>query len=331
MEYAEIAVANGRPPHVNKILSALARKLGEPRDDSRGWHHFWCPFDEHAAPKLGVHLADGRFNCISCHRSGYISDLLAELGIKLEWESGKARPHRQTVLPTPPASIPGFVPFAQTPLWAQKDTGPTGVFLKDCAAYMKRRAGLTIDDAAGEGWGYCQSGFFALRLVIPIFIDGRRVSFLARSIYDFLEPKELAGQQKDGWWPRSELVLGLDDVREGRPLVLVEGIWDKRHVAQAIPGYSVVSTLGSHLSAGACGRLLAKKPSRIIFFYDGDDAGREGVKAGIRALRGRGFGAVHVATAPTGKDPDDLEPLAIVTHVEQAPHWMKAPTRMSCD
>lgn len=316
---------------MSRILSALSRKLGDGHTDARGWTHFQCP--RCSRPKLGVNLESMRFRCVRCGDfGGAISDLMTELGIRVEFEPEAPKKYRPTALPTPPGQIPGFKHFG-TPTFPGS---PEAIFVKDAIAYAKRRGGMSLDDMIREGWGYVDSGLYAMRIIVPIFIDGRRVNFLARSIYDFLEPKELPGETSAGWWPRSELVYGLDDVVPGAPLVLVEGMWDQKKTKSAVPGYSVVSTLGSHLSPGAAGRLLAKRPSKIIFFYDGDLAGREGVEkrrrnkqgreivtGGIKLLRARGYRDTYVVATPEGKDPDEIPAVESAELIESAVPWYK--------
>lgn len=305
---------------MSAILSALARKLGDYREDSRGWYHFECPWDIHSAPKLGIHLETMRFNCISCHKGGAVSDLLEALGIHIELEAARPK-RRRKELAWPPSRIPHFASFREMGVYS--DTSPEAIFLNDVEKYVEKCGRMTWAELEKTGWGYCTAGRDAMRLIVPVFMDKHLVSYLARSIYDFLEPKELAGPLKDGWWPRDELCYGLDSVLPGRPLVLVEGLWDRRHLRRCVPGVSHVSMLGSHLSAGVCGRILAKRPSRIILFLDGDDAGRAGTTAAIGLLRKRKYPNIYAVRTEDGKDPDDYAAVEAVNAIETAGHWMK--------
>jgi hypothetical protein len=300
---------------VSRILSALSRKLGQYHTDSRGWSHFSC--FGCGKQKLGVHLANMRWSCFVCHKSGWVSDLLKTLDIKLELEPRKPKPYRAPVLPEPPLEIPGFKRFIDT-----HDGGLTNQFLKDCVAYTQCRGGLGLTDLAERGWGYIQYGVYGMRLVIPIVQDRKIVNFIARSVYDFLEPKELAGPADGGWWPRPEIAMGLDEVSTGDSIVLVEGPWDKVNLDRALPGYTIIALLGSHISQGVAGRLLAKKPSRITFFLDGDDAGRNGVAAGVKLLKKRKFSNLYIVDTPDDKDPDELVDES-ANLVKFANHWMK--------
>lgn len=261
-----------------------------------------------------------RFNCISCHKSGFVSDLLQALGIHLELEPAKPKRRRQA-LAWPPSRIPHFVPFSQNRV--VYDGSPEAIFRADATSYVARRGRMTPEQLEASGWGYCTDGADALRLIVPVFMEQHLVSYLARSIYDFLEPKELAGRLKDGWWPRDELCYGLDAVKEGRPLVLVEGLWDRRHLRAIVPGVSIVSLLGANLSAGVCGRLLSKRPSKIVLFLDGDDAGRAGTERAIDVLRRRQYKEIYAVWTEAGKDPDEYEATAAVTAIEEAGSWRR--------
>lgn len=309
---------------MSHLLHALARKLGDYTSSGNGWYNFECVWDQHKSAKLGVNLERMRYACLSCHKFGDVASLLAELGIRMEWETGAPpRRKKRADLPLPPTEIPGFVPFSEAQ--AGEPGSPSDLFLRDVHKYGIKRAGVGLKWMADRGWGFAPSGELAMRLIVPVHVGGLLVNYLARSIYDFLEPKELGGSNANGWWPRSECALGLDQIPVGAAIVLVEGMWDKVVVERALGLAPVVSTLGSHLSSAVAGRLLAKKPTSITFLYDGDQAGRDGTTEGVKLLRKRGAGALaRVAVCPWGKDPDELGDDGVRSAMIKSQHWLKA-------
>ena len=95
------------------------------------------------------------------------------------------------------------------------------------------------------------------------------VNFAARAVFPSMQPKELfpADVNKDDY------LYGLDEVRRGDMVFVVEGIFDAEKVRSV--GARAVAVLGSQMSGVQIGKLLAKKPSKVLLMFDNDVPGEK--------------------------------------------------------
>lgn len=176
--------------------------------------------------------------------------------------------------------------------------------------YLKER-GLTEETVARYGLGLCRKGLLAGYVAIPVYRypaepEENPVAYLGRwpgEDYD-----EAAGRPRYKWpegFAKSHVVYGLRealDDTDGQPLVVVEGVFGVFHLAQQ--GIrTAVSVCGSTVSDEQAA-LLASTGRRIVLCFDGDEAGRTGMRAAAAKLIRRAF--VRVATLADGQQPDAL-------------------------
>lgn len=295
-----------------RLADALRRKLGDP--DARGQElDYECPKCSNGKKKLGVNLSRRVFNCFRCHWSGSLAALMESLGIDPMDVSGQAeavvrekiKPHSTSLF----LSIPGFVKIGTPGL-------TTSLTEADCLKFCRDRAKLNPVDVMRRGWGFSSDPWLAHRLVIPVKVEGKTVQYLARSMKPWVEPKEKSGPEAAGWWPKSEVAYGLDDVRHGDLVVLVEGVWDREAVVRAGCG-PCVALLGTSAGPAVVGAIAQKKPECVVIMFDGDEPGEVG-SVKLAAYLTRRKLPVYVARPPEGKDPDELEPGRIRTLIKDA-------------
>lgn len=156
------------------------------------------------------------------------------------------------------------------------------------------------------------------RVLIPIWIDGKLVSWTARApfvtkgIKTFNMPKSCrrykhppdctCGHRDWGLMevPMSatagEVVLGLHLVKRGDPVIVVEGDMD---AVACGPGF--VATLGAHCTPEQAMQIARTGASEAIVLFDGDPAGKIGAQKAASELD------LHlptrIATCPPGTDP----------------------------
>ena len=178
---------------------------------------------------------------------------------------------------------------------------------KDLPAYARKR-GLTGRLARLHGMGVCHEGFFADRLIVPVF-DERQVlrSFVARSMVG-AEPKVLypkgskTGQVVfNGWLARTHDTL-----------VITEGVFDALRA-----GENAVALFGKVATRQQV-RVLAEygERSKLVVLLD-DDAKDEAWR--LCAMLGRRGCDVSLARLPPGRhDPGECTTREIATAVRQA-------------
>lgn len=287
---------------MNPVVAALSARLGQPTVRKGGAEYeFECPWcgHDHGKRKLGVNVRRAVYHCWRCHESGRLSDLLEDLNIELSFEVKAPLSQELGSGPTEaPANIPEFVPFS---LMEKK----WGTLANDAADYAAHRGRMTREALIRSGWGISTDPRWTNRLIVPLTAEGKLVSFFGRAVGGE-EPKEKGAPRSQGWWPRSEAPLGLDEVKERRPVVLVEGMWDRQAVLRST-SFECVALLGTSLSESALGRLMAKNPTTVTLCLDGDEAGRRATAAIVAQVVRRRFNAWFcVATVPDGADPDEL-------------------------
>jgi DNA primase len=184
---------------------------------------------------------------------------------------------------------------------------PLGFSLKNldherAYAYAEGR-GISRATAEQFGLAVALAGGYKGRLVIPL-IDHQEgvnvlVGYAARAL-DESEPKYLFPSREKGFF-KSHLVYHLALVRE-RAAVIVEGFFDCIKVTQA--GYPCVCVMGSDVSDRQA-EILCARFERMVLFFDGDAAGRQGTDRALVALGRRGR-YVRAVLVPDGSQPDEL-------------------------
>jgi DNA primase len=108
------------------------------------------------------------------------------------------------------------------------------------------------------------------------------------------------------------LLAGYDELQEGQPICVVEGVFDV--IGMARHGYQAVAVLGSGLRPEQIRLLKAKKPSELILVPDPDAV----AKSADEAVRlSTHFPLVRLARIEGG-DPDELSAEALHEFIRMA-------------
>jgi len=273
--------------------STLIKLLGSYRLRKAGEEFiFNCP--KCSRKKLEVNFRKAKFNCFYCNWGGRLSRLFKNFGSRVpvsereqvHWKIFKKEfPMEDKVI-----TIPEFF-----------DVGEVGRFDGKYLRYLEKR-GVDLERIKALHWGLSTDWRLRERIVIPILENGKAVCYVARSVEDGVEPKELS--PPSSICNRSHFLYNIDSIKQGDRVVVVEGIFDCEAVVRA--GIPCVSSLGSHMSDVQIGKLLAKKPESICLLFDGDNAGRKGVLDAFNEIWRRFNGRVRISICPDSKDPDEL-------------------------
>lgn len=167
--------------------------------------------------------------------------------------------------------------------------------------YLKER-GVTKAAAREWGLGWCRSGVYAERLVVPVNCPNGR-SFTARDMSGDQEPKYRNPAGAD----HSRLLLGWDHVKLSSDIAIVEGPLDVIKAWQA--GIPVIGLMGKNLSPHQLALLMKKPPDcSITVMLDPEE-----VEApyDIAADLSTYFEHVAIARLPDGKDPGNADPVEL--------------------
>ena len=219
-----------------KLLQLLESVLGKGKSTSGNNIAFFSPFVSHYKPKLEIdietnHNGENPWHCwISDKKGRSISSLFKQLNLSKEKfeqlsriiESTKYRVNttvteKQVVLQ---------LPNDYRPLWIEKKTPD----YRNAMHYLKQR-GLTLFDILKYRIGYCETGEYTGKIIIPSYdAEGQLNYFVSRAYYS-------ADTQKHKNPKVSKDIIGFElFINWAEPIVLCEGSFDAIAVKRnAIP------------------------------------------------------------------------------------------------
>ena len=263
------------------VLTALS----EARLGTSGWWRCECPFceyrvgtaDKHGA--FGVRAANGVFHCFRCGIVGRLREVP-----DTHWREPKETDEPDAVI-EPPGS---FLPLAEEP-------AASALIARPAHQYLARRS-VTRTTIAEVGIGFCPSGFYSDRIVVPVAsVDGDAwVGWVSRAWVKceqpYLYPK---GMKRTILFNHAAILKESDD-----PILVVEGVFD------ALPYWpDAVACLGKPTQLQMVALASARRP--VVMALDGD-AWEEGW-ALAQQLRFAGTRAGNVRLPPC-LDPNDVDP-----------------------
>lgn len=259
---------------------------------SAGWIGLQCPWCDDDHNHLGVSLHGKNYSCWRCEAKGSLIALIRELaGLSYgkaldtitDWQGAEYLPPERERLQDDGQDVLPVGCRDLTPAQRQ---------------YLERRR--YNPDALVQEWGVVGgplSGPFNHRIIIPLHLRGRTVSYIGADITGTKDDKYKAARVEDSIVPASELVYGYDKVTRG--CVVVEGPLD---VWRMGPG--AVALLGLHADAPHKVQLLADLPGPFTVMLDGETLAIKRAHMLASILRKMGKD-VHVYELDEG-DPDDL-------------------------
>ncbi len=166
-----------------------------------------------------------------------------------------------------------------------------------------REAGLVVEKNA-KGRGYDR---FRDRIIYPLFdITSRVVGFGGRGLDNDATPKYL-NSSESAIYKKSRLLYGIHKIRETSALedyiFVVEGYMDYLMLYQH-DIRNCVATCGTSLTEQHID-VLRRFVNKIIFVFDGDDAGKKAAQRAARISIAKGMTS-EVFLLPQGEDPDSI-------------------------
>jgi len=242
------------------IISNLESVLGKGKNSNNDNIAFRCPFCNHHKPKLEINLTLQHWHCWVCNTSGRkISILYRKLNVAREkiaqivklFDDYEIKPDRTTTN-TQVVSLPK----EYRPLWIFDKASPE---YRNAVMYLRGR-GITIHDILKYRIGYCDSGQYSGKIIIPSFdANGSLNYFVARAFY-----------QSDNFKHKnpkvSKDIIGFElHINWELPIILVEGAFDAIAIRRnAIPlfGKTISNTLKK--------RIVEKQVKTIYICLDRD-------------------------------------------------------------
>ena len=208
-----------------KLLQLLESVLGKGKNTSGNNVAFFSPFTSHYKPKLEIdintnHNGENAWHCwISDKKGRSISSLFKQMGLPKEKfdqlnriiESTRYR-NKETTQHVEIISLPE----EYYPLWNKKNTPD----YKNAIHYLASR-GITIFDIIRYRIGYCESGRYSGKIIIPSYDSAGQLNyFVSRAYYK-------ADTQKHKNPQISKDIIGFEMfINWVEPIILCEGSFD---------------------------------------------------------------------------------------------------------
>ena len=253
------------------LLNLLEKVLGKGRRTSGNNYAFFSPFINHYKPKLEIDLtinnngdnpwhcwvsnAKGRnikalFKSIKVNRTFY-DDLNKILGTRVLYADDFIKnEYEKLLLPTE------FIRLAD---YSKQSDKLLRLELKRAIDYLKKR-GITKVDILRYDIGYCPSGRYSGRVIIPSYDANYELNyFVSRTVFeDELYKHKNPKVSKD--------VIGFESfINWDEPITLVEGAFD------AITArFNTIPLFGKTLSNKLKEKIILRRPPKIIVALDND-------------------------------------------------------------
>ena len=132
---------------------------------------------------------------------------------------------------------------------------------------------------------YCGKGDWKGRIIMPINIGGKQISFNDRSVYH--EAKLKSMHPTGGHF--EDYIHGLDESKGKKNVIVVEGAFDMFQVMSFLKEYELLEDFGCVCLMNADvtdtkASLIAGAFDKALLLFDGDKAGREGTARAITRL-----------------------------------------------
>lgn len=245
----------------NLLLTSLEGLLGKSHKRARENHAFHCPFCNHHKPKLEIQLVtsekgENPWECWVCHTRGRtIHSLLKQLNTPADVAQNILSYVRKGEKVFYKVEDVLELPKEYRPLY---DTDSSNIIANKVKKYLYKR-GLNDYDFRRYNIGYCTSGDYSGRVIIPSYdADNKLNFFISRTFEDsYLKYKNP---------PFSRDIIFFENmINWNLPIIIVEGVFDAITTkSNSIP------ILGKTMSKSLIKRILSNEVKKIYVCLDKD-------------------------------------------------------------
>ncbi len=265
--------------------------------------------------RLGINVKTGQAHCFHCDwKTRDIYRLIEkQMGRRVRQPDNV---YSQTQRSVEPPSLPCeferfFYPAPIVYTNSKRSTyekGRCGIVRGRALDYLHRR-GVTEDQIRSHRIGFCVTGRYAYRVVLPIYHGERLLTFVARDFTGEQDVKFLNRKGMKPLWGTDKLLSHL----EGCTVVLYEGIFkalagERCNTPSIIGDVVHAATLGSQISDFQLAQLKPQSIREVILFPDPDRPGLKGFLKVGRALMARYYTqGVTVAWPLPQREADEMK------------------------
>ena len=287
------------------LLASIENILGKSNKRARDNHAFNCPFCNHRKPKLEINMhtnEEGKnfWECWVCQTRGQtIRSLLYQLKTPKE--------EAQSILKYLPKGAQSEykqlsiveLPKEYQPLYLASSESYVANMVKK---YLYER-GLTDNDFIKYSIGYCTTGDYGGRVVIPSYSGSNQLNFFVARTYDgsYFKYKNPEASK--------DIIFFENLINWNAPIILCEGVFDAIAIKR-----NAIPILGKSISTSLYKKIITSSVRDIYIALD-DDAKDRAVQIGEQFLnQGK---RVFIVTLPD-KDPSEMGFKAFTEHIQLA-------------
>lgn len=275
------------------LLGSIENILGKSHKRARDNYAFHCPFCNHRKPKLEINMhtnEEGRnpWECWVCQTRGRtIRSLLHQLKTpkNLAAEVLKYLPKGSYIEYTGLSIVE--LPKEYQPLYS---ASTTSVIANKIRRYLYER-GLTDDDFIKYSIGYCTTGEYGGRIIIPSYSGSNQLNYFVGRSHDgnYFKYKNPESSK--------DIIFFENLINWNQPIILCEGVFDAMAIRR-----NAIPILGKNMSTSLKKKLLTSTLTDIYIALDED---AKDVALNIAdELIGLGFKVYFIELA--GKDPSEM-------------------------
>ena len=289
----------------NILLGFIENVLGKSHKRARENYAFNCPKCNHHKPKLEVNLhtdenGQNPFECWVCGFKGRtIKSLLKQLQVPAEqaYEILKYVRKGDEVGYAPTSVVE--LPKEFQPLYTATTTS---IIANKVKRYLYKR-GFTDRDFLKYNIGYCTSGQYTGRIIVPSYGENNQLNFfVARTFEDAYHKYRNPECSKD--------IIGFENlINWSQPIILVEGVFDAIAVKR-----NAVPILGKTISKALIKRIVSSTVEDIYIALD-----RDALKKALQYVEQfLNMGKKVYLVDMQDKDPSEMGFINFTHHVQQA-------------
>lgn len=291
------------PEIASKLFTYFNTKLNLGRENAKGWQTGDCPHCGKKS-KFGINLKINRTNCFSCETRLRPLALVKYLeGFKSFYEvytllkNFKSfrfdidTPDTPKYHDTPEIQVIEALPKEFTLIGTNKKS----IWNKILVNRLKGR-GISEEQALYLGIGYCSSGDFEGRAIIPFYREGKIIYFHAWAIISSKIKYKNPSEESFGIG-KGQVIYNHDALNTYDRVWMFEGVFNAITI-----GSTATATGGKQISPWQMNEYIKSPCTRIIIAWD-DDGYVDALKVGLTLAP---YKKVKVLLFPKGLDANDL-------------------------
>ena len=287
------------------LLASIENILGKSHKRARGNYAFNCPFCNHRKPKLEINMhtnEEGKnfWECWVCQTRGQsIRSLLYQLKTPAE-EANEILKY----LPKGAQMSYKQLSIVELPKEYQllHKASPTSVIANMVKKYLYDR-GLTDNDFIKYSVGYCTTGEYGGRVIIPSFSESGTLNFFVARTYDgnYFKYKNPEASK--------DIIFFENFINWSTPIILCEGVFDAIAIRR-----NTIPLLGKSVSTSLYSKIITS-PVKDIYIALDVDARDKAIKIGEEFLnQGKRVFLIELSD----KDPSKMGFIPFTQHIQTA-------------